>query len=84
MLLRACVPRPQPEGCRITGTTISIMATVIPLSAIKADRPATQRRSAHGAQIVIFPGVRYERIVDAEPATQTVACDTRDRLSIPD
>jgi len=79
----ACL-RPQPGGCRIAGITILIMAIVIPLNAVRAERPASPPRSQQRAEIVIFPGIRYARIPDSAPATQAVANGERDRLVLPD
>ena len=60
------------------------MATILAFSAAKSSRPVAAASTRAGAEIVIFPGVRYERTPEAAtPAAKAVARE-RDRLSIPD
>lgn len=61
------------------------MATIIDFSAGKSTRPAASGPAKSTAEIVIFPGVRYERTPGretAEPASPTGR--KRDALLIPD
>jgi len=58
------------------------MATIIDFSARKTARPAPSGAAKSTAEIVIFPGVRYERAPATEPAAPVRR--ERDALSIPD
>ena len=63
------------------------MATIIAFSTARCARTAAPERSQAGAEIVIFPGVRYERTPDSGPEPSPgpqAPARKRDRLSIPD
>jgi hypothetical protein len=59
------------------------MATILAFSAAKSSRSAPAVPARTGAEILIFPGVRYERMQDS-PAPAAKPAHERDRLSIPD
>ncbi len=62
------------------------MATIIAFDTARSSRPSEPDRKPFSAQIVIFPGIRYERTPKPqdEPEPRAIAGRTRDRLSIPD
>jgi hypothetical protein len=61
------------------------MATIIVFDTARCARPASPARSRGGAEIVIFPGIRYERTPDSDPEPSPAGEGRkRDRLSIPD
>lgn len=52
--------------------------------ATKSRRRAARGKTAGSAEIVIFPGVRYERYDDAPVAMQKRRAKQRDRIELPD
>ena len=60
------------------------MATIIPLNAVRSERPTAPPLPKEGAEIVIFPGVRYARIPEPQPVAQAAASGERDLLVLPE
>ena len=61
------------------------MATILEFRASQEpSKPAHGRRKRRSAEIVIFPGVRYERWSDAPAAGQAPSATQRDTLTLVD
>ena len=71
-------------GAAPPARSVPVMATILAFSAAKSSRSTAANSARAGAEIVIFPGVRFERMSDAPSPAAKPAVRERDRLSIPD
>ncbi len=60
------------------------MATILEFRATAKQNASGNTATRGGAEVIIFPGVRYERWEEPAPQKRTRAKPKRDRMEIPD